>query len=55
MAGFPAWAIVDIVLGGDHNLLPIEFAFYAGYGLIGVAGAALTMSLRHMFGVRAVW
>jgi hypothetical protein len=53
MAGFPAFAVVDLVLGGDHSLLPVEFAFYAGYGLIGVAAAALNKALRHMIGARA--
>jgi hypothetical protein len=50
MAGFPVWAVVDLVRGGDHSLLPVEFAFYAGYGLIGAAAAALTGSLRRMLG-----
>jgi hypothetical protein len=37
----PGWAILDMATGGDHNLFPFEFAFYAFYSLFGIAGAWL--------------
>jgi len=41
---FPLWSIVDMFLGGDHNLLPFEwlaYAFYALLSLVGIATARL--------------
>ena len=29
-------ALIDLVRHGGHNLLPLEFAFYAAYGALGV-------------------
>ena len=36
MVGFPIQALIDLVRHGGHNLLPLEFAFYAAYGALGV-------------------
>lgn len=41
MAGFPVWALVDMLMHGGHSLLPIELAFYAVYGGLGVGVAAI--------------
>lgn len=46
MAGFPAWALIDLALHGGHNMLPFEFAFYAAYGGLGVAVAAIAKRCR---------
>ena len=37
---FPLWSIVDMFLGGDHNLLPFEWLAYASYALLSLAGIA---------------
>ena len=37
---FPLWSVADIFLGGDHNLLPFEWLFYAFYALLPLAGIA---------------
>ncbi len=37
---FPFWSIVDMFLGGDHNLLPFEWLAYAFYALLSLAGIA---------------
>ena len=42
MAGFFITAGVDLILNGGHNLLPIEFGFYAFYALSAVVVAFLT-------------
>ena len=42
MATFPITAFVDIAANPySHNLWPIEFLFYAGIGMVAVAGAYL--------------
>lgn len=47
LAGFPLWAIGDLVLrpgphdGPEHGLLPFEFAFYGVYMALGVLCAAI--------------
>jgi peptidoglycan/LPS O-acetylase OafA/YrhL len=45
MAGFPAWAVIDLVLHGGHTLLPFEFALYAIYGGLGVVAAIVGKAL----------
>ena len=39
LSGFPIGAAINLALRGGHNLLPFEFAFYAGYMAIGVGTA----------------
>jgi len=39
MAGFPVNAVVDLIRGGDHSLLPIEFALYGVYMGLGAVVA----------------
>jgi hypothetical protein len=46
MVGFPALALVDLILHGGHSLLGIEFAFYALYGGVGVLTAVATRAVR---------
>jgi hypothetical protein len=46
MVGFPVSALLDFAWHGGHNLLPIEFAFYALYGGLGVAVAAIATRVR---------
>jgi hypothetical protein len=41
VAVLPLWALMDMVLGGSHNLFPIEFFFYGVEAAIGTAGALL--------------
>jgi len=41
MSGFPVEATIDLCLHGGHDLLPVEFAFYAAYAAIGVLAAVL--------------
>ena len=41
MAGFPIWALFDLLLHGGHSMLPFEFAIYAVYGGVGVAVASI--------------
>lgn len=40
MSGFPIGATIDMILHGDHNLLPFEFALYCVYMGIGVGVAS---------------
>ncbi|MFY9343916.1 MAG: hypothetical protein WAT39_15605 [Planctomycetota bacterium] len=46
MAGFPLGAAVDLARNGGHNLLPIEFAIYAVYAVLGVAVAKVGRKVR---------
>jgi len=46
MAGFPIEAAVDLLRHGGHSLLPIEFAVYGLWGLLGVGAATLGAALR---------
>jgi len=41
MAVFPVWSLLDAIMGGSHNLLPIEWAIYFGISLFGLVGALL--------------
>jgi len=45
LAGFPVEALIDLLLHGGHNLLPIEFAVYALYGGAGVGAAFVGRAL----------
>jgi hypothetical protein len=46
VAAFPAWAVLDVLTKGGHNLFPIEMAFYGFYALFGVVGARLGRKSR---------
>ena len=48
MAGFPILAVIDLSLHGGHNLLPLEFAVYAFYGVVGVVAATVANALRRL-------
>jgi peptidoglycan/LPS O-acetylase OafA/YrhL len=52
MLGFPVWAVVDMVRGGDHNLFPFEFAMYAVYAAVGGLMVGLGRWLAYVFGRR---
>ena len=38
MAAFPVWSVLDMALGNDHNLFPIEWFIYGLFSLCGLAG-----------------
>lgn len=46
VAVLPAWSLLDMAVGHDHNLFPVEFAFFGGYALFGVLGAWLGRRAR---------
>jgi len=46
MVLLPVWSFIDLVLGGGHNLLGIEWAIYFLYALIPLPGAAFVRWLR---------
>lgn len=52
VATFPAWSAVDMAMGGDHNLFPIEWMFYGFYGVIASAGATLGWLMRNAAAMR---
>ena len=39
MAAFPLWSAIDMAMGEDHNLFPIEWFLYGVFSLCGLAGA----------------
>jgi peptidoglycan/LPS O-acetylase OafA/YrhL len=39
MAAFPVWSVIDMAMGQDHNLFPIEWFLYGLVSLCGLAGA----------------
>jgi len=41
VASLPAWSVIDMFMGADHNLLPIEWTIYAFYALPSTVGAIL--------------
>jgi hypothetical protein len=41
MAAFPSWSVLDMALGGDHNLFPIEWFIYGAFSLCSLAGAVV--------------
>ena len=47
--GFFAWSVTDMLIGasGGHNLWPIEWLVYLGFGIPALVGAAI--------GVRSTW
>ena len=53
MAALLAWSVVDMALGGEHNLFPIEWFFYGILSLCGLAGAVLGRRLRSRLGGKA--
>ena len=46
VAGLFVYSIIDMGLGGDHNLLPIEWLIYAILGLPGMFGAGMARGSR---------
>ncbi len=46
VASFPAWSAIDMAMGGDHNLFPIEWLIYGFYGALAIGGAYLGRVLR---------
>ena len=36
MVAFPIQALIDLARHGGHNLLPLEFVFFAAYCALGV-------------------
>jgi hypothetical protein len=46
MAALPLWSILDMALGGDHNLFPIEWFIYGLLSLCGVAGGVVGIFVR---------
>ena len=46
MAALPAWSVVDMALGGDHNLFPIEWFMYGVFSLCGLAGGIVGRRAR---------
>jgi hypothetical protein len=46
MVAFPAWSVLDIVLGGDHNLFPFEWFIYGLFSLCGLAGGVVGLRAR---------
>lgn len=45
----PLWSSVDLALGGSHNLLPIEWAFYCFYGAFGMLGASIGYGIKWIY------
>ncbi|MFN0205646.1 MAG: hypothetical protein ACKVS6_04955 [Planctomycetota bacterium] len=41
MALFPIWSCLDMFMGNDHNLFPIEWIFYGIQSLLGMLGAGI--------------
>jgi len=52
MAAFPVWSLIDAILGGSHNLLPIEWIIYFLTALVAVVGAVIGRFLRGRVGVK---
>lgn len=46
IAFLPAWSFLDVLMGGDHNLLPLEWIAYAFYGLVAAVGVAVGRGIR---------
>lgn len=46
LAFFPIWSIIDMVMGGDHNLFPIEWLFYALESIPGLVGAVIGRAIK---------
>jgi len=46
MAAFPAWSVLDMALGNDHNLFPIEWFIYGLFSLCGLAGGVVGRRAR---------
>ncbi len=46
MAAMPVWSVVDMVLGGDHNLFPIEWFIYGVFSLCGLLGGVVGRRAR---------
>ena len=41
LAFFPVWSCLDMFMGNDHNLFPIEWFFYGMLSLLGMLGAGI--------------
>ena len=46
MVAFPAWSLLDMALGNDHNLFPIEWFIYGVFSLCGLAGGIIGRRAR---------
>jgi hypothetical protein len=46
MAAFPVWSVLDMALGSDHNLFPIEWFIYGVFSLLGLAGGIIGRRVR---------
>lgn len=46
VASLPAWSVIDMFMGGDHNLFPIEWAICAFFALISTVGSILGRAIR---------
>jgi hypothetical protein len=46
VASLPAWSAIDMFMGADHNLFPIEWTIYAFYALTSTVGAILGRAIR---------
>ena len=46
MAALPVWSFVDMVLGGEHNLFPVEWFIYGVFSLCGLAGGVVGRRAR---------
>jgi hypothetical protein len=48
MAAFLSWSIIDMAMGQDHNMFPIEWFLYGVFSLCGLAGAFGGRLLRRL-------
>lgn len=39
LAFFPIWSLIDMLMGGEHNLFPFEWLLYGLESVFGVIGA----------------
>ena len=46
VVSLPAWSVIDMLMGADHNLFPIEWAIYAFYALPSTVGSILGRAIR---------
>ena len=46
VASLPVWSAIEMFMGEDHNLFPIEWTIYAFYALPSTVGAILGRAIR---------
>ena len=46
MAFFPIWSLVDMLMGGSHNMFPFEWLFYGLFSIFGVIGVGIGRSIK---------